>query len=283
MLALDIPVARPPRALPSDAEGGVLNLEDYSLEHARPVVVVPCYNEARRLQREGFLQFLRFRGVQLLFVDDGSTDDTHAVLQGLAAEMHGRAWVLALPQNAGKGEAVRRGLAAALAQGAEFVGYFDADLATPPEEMCRLFSILVRSQAQGAIAARVGLLGTRIDRKLTRHYLGRVFATAASLILQLPVYDTQCGAKAFRRSDALIAALSTPFSSRWAFDVELIGRLVDGAPPAGEDEPVLVEMPLKAWADVDGSKLSLADWPRMGIDLARVGLSLARWRRSSET
>ena len=50
----------------------------------------------------------------------------------------------------------------------------------------------------------------------------------ASLILHARVYDTQCGAKLFRRSAALEAALADPFLSRWSFDVELLGRMLIG-------------------------------------------------------
>jgi hypothetical protein len=91
------------------------------------------------------------------------------------------------------------------------------------------------------------------------------------------VYDTQCGAKLFRRTPALSAALAQPFISRWAFDVELIARLLH--PPTGMD-PIAVEHireePLLAWADVPGSKLKTVAALRSGIDLLRLGLRFRR-------
>lgn len=251
------------------------------LSALRPTVVVPCYNEAARLDTEGFRRFLRTPGVRLVFVDDGSTDETAGVLERFVGAIGPRARFLQLASNVGKAEAVRRGMLAALEDGSELVGYFDADLATPPEEMCRLMETLSNSEAQLALAARVGLLGTRITRKRMRHYSGRVFATAASMILDLRVYDTQCGAKAFRRSPQLLAALAEPFHARWAFDVELLGRLLTHRPgldALGEDE--LFEMPLTEWTDVGDSKLRPHHWPLMGVELVRIKLALARWGRT---
>jgi dolichyl-phosphate beta-glucosyltransferase len=123
-------------------------------------------------------------------------------------------------------------------------------------------------------------LGRHITRRARRHYLGRVFATFASILLRIPVYDTQCGAKVFRATPELRAAIESPFRSSWVFDVELIGRLLVGsttvAPvPLREFE----EMPLREWRDVSGSRLGPGGMARAAIDLAIVGYRLNRSRR----
>jgi hypothetical protein len=132
-----------------------------------------------------------------------------------------------------------------------------------------------------AIGARVGMLGYNIERSAVRHYLGRVFATAASVILQARIYDTQCGAKLFRANAALSEALAVPFLSRWAFDVELLGRLLIGTPDVpGLPLDAIVEVPLPVWHDVQGSKLRLGGMTRTLADLARVANDLSARRRA---
>ena len=89
----------------------------------------------------------------------------------------------------------------------------------------------------------------------------------------MPVYDTQCGAKAFRRTPALLAAVRSPFSSRWVFDVELLQRLLagdEGAP--GLPASSFIELPLKEWRDVRGTNLGAAAMVRAGLDLARLAI-----------
>jgi glycosyltransferase involved in cell wall biosynthesis len=245
-------------------------------------LVVPCYNEAARLDQAALRGFVDDRpSVNLLLVDDGSTDDTEACLRALAAERPGRIDVLSLSPNGGKAEAVRRGMRAALDGGAAIVGYFDADLSTPTAEMSRLLDILDARGAEVVMGARVALLGVDIHRQAARHYLGRVFASVASIVLKTRVYDTQCGAKLFRRSPALAAALETPFRSRWAFDVELLGRLLAGAPGVPPTSPgAIIEVPLETWRDVPCSKLKPAAMVGAAKDLTLIGLDLARRRRS---
>jgi len=245
-------------------------------------LVIPCYNEAARLDQVALRAFVDGRpDVNLLLVNDGSTDATEACLRALAAERPGRIDVLSLPANAGKAEAVRQGLRAALAGGATTVGYFDADLSTPTGEMARLLDVLAARGAEVVMGARVALLGVDIRRQAARHYLGRVFASVASLVFKTRVYDTQCGAKLFRRSPALEAALEAPFLSRWAFDVELLGRLLAGTPDTpGLSTSDVVEVPLRAWKDVPGSKLNPTAMVGALGDLARIRLALARRRRS---
>ncbi len=239
----------------------------------RAAVTVPCFNEAKRLRADGFAALLAT--AEVVFVDDGSTDDTAAILAALAAGAPERAFVLRLAANAGKAEAVRRGMLWSLERGAEVVGYLDADLSTSAEEMVRLLGALEPAGVTAVLGSRVAILGAHIERSTARHFLGRVFATGASTILKLPVYDTQCGAKAFRATPALRAALAEPFHSRWAFDVELLGRLI--AAQGGPDG--IREVPLTEWRDVGGSTLRLDGMLRAGLDLARVAVELSRFRR----
>jgi len=249
---------------------------------ARLTVVVPCYNEADRLEPAPLRAFVDGRpDASLLLVDDGSSDATGEALERLAAQRPERIRALRLTPNRGKAEAVRQGMREALAAGSDVVGYLDADLSTPPAETDDLLAALGRPGVQAAIGARVGMLGYDIERSALRHYLGRVFATAASLILRARIYDTQCGAKLFRAGPALTGALSAPFLSRWAFDVELLGRLLIGAPgvaplPLG----AIVEVPLAIWHDVEGSKLGLAGMARTARDLALVARDMTARRRA---
>jgi glycosyltransferase involved in cell wall biosynthesis len=238
----------------------------------RCAVVVPCYNEERRLDRREIAALVAAPGVDALLVDDGSRDGTLALLRELELAHPGRVFVLGLAKNGGKAEAVRSGLRAALERGYAVAGYLDADMATPAIEMLRLLAALeAEPRFSVVLGARVRLLGHDIRRTGPRHYLGRLFATIASMVLELPVYDTQCGAKAFRAGPALEAALARPFSSRWAFDVELLLRLTRG--PAALRSEELLEVPLKRWADLGGSKLTATAMLRAGLDLLALGLS----------
>lgn len=248
----------------------------------RCVIVVPCHNEEKRLDAERLSSLLSREDLGLLFVDDGSTDGTRKLLTEMAARAPERVRVHALARNRGKGEAVRAGLLQALDSGAAVVGYLDADLSTPPEEMLGLVAVLEDPRIQVVLGSRVSLLGRRIERKRARHYLGRVFASVASISLGLPVYDTQCGAKVFRRGPALEAALGRPFTSRWAFDVELLGRLLvgeNGIPQLGEAD--FVEVPLHRWRDIKGSSLSPWHMLTAGKDLLRIAWQIQRRRRAS--
>lgn len=246
-------------------------------DRARPVVVFPCFNEAARLDADEVLRLAEQADVRL--VDDGSTDATREVLAAVAARSGGRVRALANPRNLGKAETVRRQLLAALADGASVVGFLDADLATPVDEMLALVRVLAETGAEAVTGARVGLSGRDIRRSQARHYAGRVFSTIASLALGTPYYDTQCGAKVFRATPALEAALAEPFVSRWAFDVELLGRLLAGAPGVAPVDPGrLVEHPLATWHDIAGSKLSLREAWTSFAQLARIWRDLARRR-----
>ncbi|WP_394821004.1 glycosyltransferase [Pendulispora albinea] len=243
----------------------------------RLVVVVPCYNEGQRLDAGAFGELAAVAGVSLLFVNDGSRDNTEERLRAIERSHPSKVSVLSLTENCGKGEAVRRGLFAALDEGPDAVGYLDADLSTPTSELLRMWNILHERDYSVLLGTRVGLLGTSIERRAARHYSGRVFATFASLTLGLRIYDTQCGAKLFASTPALRAALADPFVSRWAFDVELIGRLLTGSDrvlPLREED--FLEVPLRIWTDVPGSKLHIGSMVKTTAELLLIAADLRR-------
>ena len=241
-------------------------------------IVIPCYNEASRLdaRRVSELADLLPPGSTVLTVDDGSTDSTAEVLSHLAAS-DPRIAVLALHRNRGKAEAARQGLLALLDRDHEVVGFTDADFATPVDEVARLAHVCADGDDIAVLGSRVALLGHHIERTAFRHYTGRVFGTIGSLVLGFEVYDTQCGAKFFTTCHQLRHALSAEFHSRWSFDVELLGRL---ATPSNGLVPRLREVPLREWHDVDGSKLTLSGSLRATLDLWTVRRALRRWHRA---
>ena len=233
------------------------------------VAVIPCYNERERLAGEVFLRYA-FEGTHLVFVDDGSTDGTGELLADLATRSEGRIGVLTMHRNGGKAAAVQAGLRHAISMGADVVGYLDADLATPVEEFHRLLEIQERTGADAVLGSRVGMAGYQIDRTRLRGYLGRVFAFAASTVLGFQVHDTQCGAKVFPLSYALLRALREPFATELAFDVELLARMRQADP-----EVRYLEVPLRSWTDVRGSKVHFTDMVEASLDLVRLARTRA--------
>lgn len=219
------------------------------------MVVVPCYNEEKRLKQSEFLDALEScPNLQWLFVNDGSTDLTQATLESMALKEPARVQVLSLEKNSGKAEAVRQGLLLALKTRPAMVGYFDADLATPISELERLIALFHRQQRKVLLGSRVFLLGRQIERKKWRFWLGRSFALVASQLLKLKVYDTQCGAKLFSRFEGLELCLKQKFFSRWLFDVELLQRFMRQGGLTPQD---FFEEPLLCWTDVGGSKVKV--------------------------
>jgi glycosyltransferase involved in cell wall biosynthesis len=246
-------------------------------------LVVPCYNEEQRFREDAFAGFLASEPeVTLLFVNDGSRDGTLVRLQAFCAEHPGRCEVLDLQPNVGKGEAVRRGMLHALHTSADgtLVGFWDADLATPLAAYVDFRFILdAFTEIEMVFGSRIRLLGRHVSRNPMRHYAGRVFATTVSLMLGLPIYDSQCGAKIFRASGVLREVLARPFVSRWIFDVEVLARFLAVWRAGGtHPESRIYELPLKVWVDVPGSKVQLSDFVRSFTDLIKIRSSFPAGR-----
>lgn len=251
-------------------------------------IIIPCFNEEKRFKADEFAYNVKKHAwLHFIFVNDGSTDGTMALIKALSDLCVGQIHYIDLGNNSGKAKAVWHGFQKAFDMGYENIGYWDADLATPltaVEQMCEQLS---KPEAVMVFGSRVRLLGRNIERKAIRHYLGRLFATAASLVIGLPIYDTQCGAKIFKNNVNLKRVFGKPFSTSWIFDVEIFARLTllqkhEGATSLTR---TAIEYPLQEWYDVPGSKLNLWDFFQAAYELTKIGFFLhcpRRFRRSQE-
>lgn len=238
-------------------------------------IIVPCYNEADRLSPEDFLSFVADRPwLRFTFVDDGSADETRSVLMSMARQSEGRIDALLFDVNQGKAEAVRQGVLHGIRSNEHWaVGFWDADLATPLIDIDSFVTLLKKNKNTDlCIGSRVKLLGTQIDRDPGRHYFGRLAATAASTVLSLKVYDTQCGAKIWRINDNTRNLFDEAFVTRWIFDVELLARWKKKINEQGVTNPAqrIIEVPLQIWTDVAGSKLTKNDMIQAPLELAKI-------------
>ncbi len=229
-------------------------------------LVIPCRNEYARLRPEAFFDALtHYPSLTFVFVDDGSddrTDETLAFLERSSAAIK----ALYLPRHQGKAQAVRIGVNWALTHtSADFIGFWDADLATPFTELRSFVAALqADSSCYAAIGSRWPHLGAQVVRSGSRGLMGFIMHGLIRFAARLPVYDTQCGAKLFRRGLAA-RVFARPFHSRWLFDVELLMRL-----EPEELRRCVREIPLEVWRDVPGSKMRLMEMLRSLVELVRI-------------
>ena len=231
-------------------------------------IIVPCYNEANRLAVAEFIAFAGQNDFHFLFVNDGSKDTTASILDKMQITLPEKVQVLHLAKNGGKAEAVRQGFLQAL-QYYTWIGYLDADLATPLQELHNMSALIQeKPQYRAIFGSRIKRMGAAIHRNPARHYIGRVFATVAGTMLKLPIYDTQCGAKLLHK-DILGDIFTTPFASAWLFDVELLGRIRNKL-GIRTTLQLVVELPLENWKEIEGSKLKATHFLKLPFELWKV-------------
>ncbi|MCL2027878.1 MAG: glycosyltransferase family 2 protein [Bacteroidales bacterium] len=234
-------------------------------------IIIPCYNEEKRLPLDKFKAFVeQHTDCSLLFVNDGSKDNTLRVLNRFAEE-HPVIKVLDLPKNSGKAEAVRQGILHAIDSSPtpDFVAFYDADMATPAEDLYAMIELIKAKPYHAVIGSRILRLGGNIERTFMRGIASRIFANVASRTLRgLRIYDTQCGAKIFRTSVAQLI-FEKPFITNWIFDVELFARMIKQYGMEAIYEKVY-EFPLTAWHDVHGSKIKKMDFFRQILDMYKI-------------
>ena len=225
-------------------------------------IIIPAYNESERITAtlESVAAYARQQqwDVEVLVVNDGSRDNTVAVVEQLA-RAHPFIRILENPGNRGKGYSVRNGM---LHARGEILLFSDADLSSPIEEAPKLFEALATGAdvAIGSRWLRAELPSQR--QPLMRQIYGRMFNVALRLLLGLNFRDTQCGFKAFRR-EAAQRIFPLQKIERWGFDPEILFL-------ARKLGFRTVEVPVR-WAHSAGTRLHpLRDGMRMVWEIFRV-------------
>ena len=232
-------------------------------------IVIPCFDEGARLDVNAYEKFLAdCDEAHLIFVDDGSRDNTLDLVMKIKARFPTKVSVLTLAENAGKAEAVRQGLLYASQRNYPYIGYWDADLATPLDVIEDFLKVARKIRSlQVVFGSRRSLLGHRINRAPGRKFVSFACASLARHAVGIPVGDTQCGAKLLRNTNVVKNALQTPFTSGWLFDVELLGRIAWNTEEAAH---AFYEMPLREWYEVGGSKITCRDFAKCAVGMVKL-------------
>ncbi len=240
----------------------------------KALFIIPFFNEESRIDiLEYKLAFKENISINFLLVDDGSTDCTSEILTDFENNFENVS-VLLLKENVGKAEAIRKGVLNVNEDSYEYLGYLDADLATPISEMTRmLYFFNENHKIDFMMGSRIKLIGNNVSRSMKRHYFGRIFATIISqFILKTPIYDTQCGAKIIK-SKLAKSLFEKAFLTKWLFDVELLLRF------KALDSSYIYktsEFPLNIWVEKGNSKIKFTDLLLVPYQILKLYMSYVK-------
>ncbi len=235
-------------------------------------VVIPCYNEEKRLLSQEFIDFIHSNlGYHLCFVNDGSTDNTLSVLENLKNERENNISIFNCENNVGKAEAVRLGTLNLLKnQQLDYIGFLDADLSTDFIDFEDLVKTIESSDFKIVSGSRISRMGADISKESARQIISKIVNYIIQKILGMPFKDTQCGAKVMDK-EIIEIVFKDKFITRWLFDVEIFMKMKNhyGREKA---KALICEQPLKRWIHADGSKLSMRDSFNIVGQLAQIAV-----------
>jgi len=237
-------------------------------------IIIPCYNEEKRLNQEAFVRFAQeHEDYHLCFVNDGSKDRTLHVLNRMRAQAPSGISIVDVKKNSGKATAVRAGARYLYTlDEIAYIGFMDADLSTDFRDFKDLVTTLKRERVSMVFGSR-NSGGGGIERNFMRSLFSNFIKQFILLILGLPIRDTQCGAKVFTR-DIIPVLYEQGFVSKWLFDVEIFLRLKTYL---GKEQTLkqIIEQPLMRWVHVDDSRLGMKDAIEIPGKLAQIWLTYA--------
>jgi glycosyltransferase involved in cell wall biosynthesis len=230
-------------------------------ESVKVSFVIPAYNEATRIldtlrRIAEYRKHLPYKS-EILVVDDGSTDETGAIVERLD---YSGLRLIRNGTNRGKGYSVKSGVLAAIG---DYVLFSDADLSTPIEETAKLLAVAVKENADVVLGSR-GLDNRYIEKhqSTVRESGGRLFNVMVRTLLGLNIRDTQCGFKLFKRT-RVQSAFQKQTTDGFGFDPEVLFVM-------SRQGLKILEVPVH-WSHADGSKIRFfRDGVRMFTDLLRI-------------
>lgn len=225
------------------------------------LVVIPVYNEINRFSFVELETLLLRDEMSVVIVDDCSSDGLIDFIMD-SFNSHRNLYVIKLPRNQGKSEAVRRGLAFGFERGFEFIGVMDGDFSYSAHEFFRL---LERAKVSGAdIASGVRTFSNSKSLLVPlRFWQGWLFRLFINVIFSIHFRDIQCGLKIFRRDSIHGSSLETCFMNAWLYDLELILRnkaLIS----------LYLEVAVEEWQHKKSSNLRIFEVPKILLSACRL-------------
>ncbi len=226
--------------------------------------LIPCYNESQRLDRERYKGiFKEDSGIHFYLLNDGSSDDTSRILRELSQGFE-HVYVLDFKENRGKAGVIREAMLQLQDSDYDYIGFLDADFATPFEEFQRLLDIAKQKDHDIVFGSRVKLKGWNISRNPIRHWFSRIVLTVIDTLFRLEIYDTQCGCKIFKRTQ-IFTLFVDPFVTKWLFDIEIFIRYSRSVSVSK-----IKEIPLNTWSEIKGSKLKISDFLQVPLNILKL-------------
>ena len=235
-------------------------------------MIVPCFNEEKRINLDYWNKLSEIPNVHWIFVNDGSSDGTKSLLNQIINSS-----VINLERNAGKAEAIRKGISDTFDKNpAEIfqVGYLDADSAFEIED---IKNVVMLSFSKGSTfnsywGSRVALSGRNITRNNLRHILSRILITIFGYRMGNLPYDPQTGFKIFKFNKEQMAIFDRNFETKWFVDIEILLRF---KAVNGKDMRIWEE-PVNTWKDIEGSKIRGLELITIFRDLVKILLIIRK-------
>jgi len=230
-------------------------------------IIIPAYNEEDRIRKtvEEYVRYFKNQDYELLIIPNGCKDKTENIVKKLS-EKNKRIKYKIIKEVVGKGGAIKEGFK--IAKG-DLIGFVDADNSTSPEEFQNLLKNIKNFDC--IIASRyIKKSIVKPKQGIMRIISSRGFNLLVRILFGLNIYDTQCGAKLFKKK-AIKDVIKKLDITRWAFDIDLLYNLK-------KNKYKIKEYPT-VWEDKSGSKLKLHKAiPEMFLSLTRLRLINSKFK-----